>query len=196
MQVTTHGRSSSIRGGERQPGGRACCIIGLMRQKRTLGALVAAVAVGLGVPAEAAPPSRGVFVPGISLGGVELGMTKREVLRAWGPRHGVCRGCPHATWYFNYRRFEPQGAGVVFRRGRVAHVFTLWQPDGWRTVDGLALGSDEREVGEALVVLDERACKGYTAVLASGPSALSVFYVYRERIWGFGLIRPGRDPCL
>jgi hypothetical protein len=153
-------------------------------------------ALALAPPAAAPPPVAGLFVPGVSLGGVELDMTKREVLRAWGQRHGVCRGCPRETWYFNYRPFEPEGAGVVFRRGRVAHVFTLWEPEGWRTVDGLALGADEGEIGEGLVVLDERACAGYTAVLASGPSAVSVFYVYRERLWAFGLIPPGGDPCL
>jgi hypothetical protein len=92
--------------------------------------------------------------------------------------------------------FEPEGAGVVFRRGRVAHVFTLWQPEGWRTVDGLALADDDGEVGEGLVVFEERACAGYTAVLASRPPAVSVFYVHRERVWGFGLVAPGANPCL
>lgn len=172
-----------------------------MRNVRLLPALPALAAAlvlapAVATPAASAPPEHGLFVPGVSLGGVELGMTKREVLRAWGPRHGVCRGCARETWYFNYRRFEPEGAGVVFRRHRVEHLFTLWQPDGWRTVDGLALGADEDEVGEGLVVLDERACRGYTAVLASGPSAVSAFYVYRGRVWGFGLIPPGRNPCL
>jgi hypothetical protein len=167
-----------------------------MRHGRSLAALLAAAAVGLGVPAEAAPPQRGLFIPGVSLGGIELGMSKREVVRAWGARHGVCRGCPRETWFFNYRPFEPEGAGVVFRRGRVAHVFTLWQPEGWRTVDGLALADDDGEVGEGLVVFEERACAGYTAVLASRPPAVSVFYVHRERVWGFGLVAPGANPCL
>ena len=123
-------------------------------------------------------------------------MTKREVLRAWGSRRGVCRSCPRTTWYFNYRPFEPEGAGVVFQRGRVAQVFTLWQPDGWRTADGLELGADEGELGKGLVILEERRCSGYTALVGAGESALSVFYVYEERLWGFGLIRPDGDPCL
>ncbi len=167
-----------------------------MRRKRLLTAVVVSLAGLTAVPAASAPPERGLFVPGVSLGGVEIGMTQRQVLRAWGTRHGVCRGCARPTWYFNYRPFEPQGAGVVFRRGRVAHVFTLWQPEGWRTADGIELGADEGELGKGLVVFEERRCAGYTAHVASGPSGLSVFYVYDERLWGFGLIRPGANPCL
>ena len=134
-----------------------------------------------------------MFVPGASLAGVELGMTKRQVLREWGARHGVCRDCPRTTWYFNYRPFEPEGAGVVFRAERVVHVFTVWRPRGWRTDDGLTLGAAETEIGS---VLSERACAGYDALLSPGRSADSVYYVYRGKLWGFGLVRPGRDPCL
>jgi hypothetical protein len=163
---------------------------------RALAAVLAAGAVLAAAPAASAPPPRGTFVPGVSLGGVELGMTKAEVMRAWGRVHGVCRGCPRETWYFNYRAFEPQGTGVVFRRGSVVHAFTFWQPEGWRTSEGLALGAPSEEVGAGLVFRDERPCDGYEAILAPGPSAESVFYVYRDRLWGFGLIRPGADPCL
>jgi hypothetical protein len=123
-------------------------------------------------------------------------MTKADVLAAWGRRHGVCRRCPRETWYFNFRRFEPQGAGVVFRRGRVAHVFTLWQPTGWRTSDGLVLGADESEVGTGLVLLDDRLCDRYAARLASTGETQTVFYLYEEKLWGFGLVRPGANPCL
>jgi hypothetical protein len=62
----------------------------------------------------------GVLVPGETLGGVRIGMTKAEVGANWGDRRGVCRECRRTTWYFNYRPFQPQGAGVVFERGRVA----------------------------------------------------------------------------
>jgi hypothetical protein len=169
-----------------------------VRLVATLPSLAAALVLApvAAAPASSAPPERGLFVPGVSLGGVELGMTKREVVRVWGARHGVCRSCAREIWYFNLRPFEPEGAGAVFRRGRVAHVFTLWRPEGWRTVDGLALGADEEEIGAGLAVLHERPCRGYTAVLASGPSAVSAFYLYRGRVWGFGLIPPGGNPCL
>jgi hypothetical protein len=155
--------------------------------------LVAALALA---PAAAAPPSRGVFVPRESLAGVELGMTRAEVRRAWGGRHGVCRDCRRTTWYFNYRPFEPEGAGVVFRRARVSHVFTIWRPRGWRTEGGLELGAPEAEIPGDDVIVEERECLGYTALISPSPEAQTVYYVYRERLWGFGLVRPGDDPCL
>jgi hypothetical protein len=158
---------------------------------------LAVVAVAAVVaPAVAAPPAAGILVPGVSLGGVELGMTKQEVLRVWGERHGVCRDCRRETWYFNRKPFEPEGAGVVLRRGRVAHVFTLWRPLGWKTNDGLELGADESEIGAGQVLVDERTCRGYTARLASTGKAQTIYYVYNGELWGFGLIRPGANPCL
>ena len=164
-----------------------------MRLLAALPVLAAAFALA---PAAAAPPSRGVLVPGESLAGIELGMTKADVLRYWGKRHGVCRDCPRRTWYFNYRPFAPQGAGVVFRRDRVVHVFTVWRPHGWRTADGLTLGAPEAEIEDATAVVDERDCLGYEALVAPGRSTETVFYAYRGRLWGFALVRPGADPCL
>lgn len=123
-------------------------------------------------------------------------MTRADVIRAWGRKHGVCRNCARTTWYFNYRPFHPEGAGVVFERGRVAHVFTVWRPRGWRTADGLVLGAPEADIGRANVIVDERQCGRYSALLSPGPSAQTVFYVYREKLWGFGLVRPGANPCL
>jgi hypothetical protein len=158
--------------------------------------LAAVALAGVVAPAVAAPPAEGILVPGVSLGGVELGMTKDQVLGVWGRRHGVCRDCRRTTWYFNFRRFEPEGTGVVFRKGRVAHVFTLWQPPGWRTGDGLELGADETEIGAGLVLVDERACANYTARLASTGRAQTVFYVYADKLWGFGLTRPRANPCV
>jgi hypothetical protein len=158
---------------------------------------LAVVAVAAVVaPAVAAPPAAGILVPGASLGGVELGMTKAEVLSVWGKRHGVCRDCRRETWYFNRKAFEPEGAGVVFRRDRVAHVFTLWRPLGWTTNDGLELGAPEAEIGAGQVLVGERTCRGYTAQLSSTGKAQTVYYVYDGRLWGFGLIRPGANPCL
>ena len=164
-----------------------------MRTLPALPALAAALAL---TPAAAAPPAPGVFVPGETLAGIALGMTKADVLRLWGARHGVCPDCARPTWYFNYRPFQPEGAGVVFRRNRVAHVFTVWRPRDWRTADGLTLGAAEAEISRANGVADEQDCDGYRALVSPGRSALTVFYVYRERLWGFGLVRPDASPCL
>jgi hypothetical protein len=164
---------------------------------RTLGTALAALVAAAVVPASAAaPPERGDFIPGRSLGRVTLGMTKSEVLAAWGKRHGVCRSCPRETWYFNYRPFEPEGTGVVFERGRVVHAFTVWQPNGWQTPQGLELGDPASEATRVYGALDRRQCTFYYALLDPGRRAQSVFYVFDDEIWAFGLMKPDASPCL
>ncbi len=167
-----------------------------MRRVRLACALVLAAAAAVAVPAGSAPPERGVFVVGESLGGVRLGMTTKDVLDAWGPKHGVCSDCARTTWYFNSEPFAPQGAGVVFARGRAVHLFTVWSPVGWHTSDGLQLGVPEADVATDLVVSEERTCDGYTAMIAPGNKAVSAFYIFRGELWGFGLLRPKLNPCL
>jgi hypothetical protein len=159
--------------------------------------VVAVVVLAFGAgPAAAEPPSGGLFGPGKSLAGVGIGMKERDVLGAWGERHGVCRECPEATWYFNERPFQPQGTGAVFAHGRVVHAFTLWQPGGWTTPAGLELGDEGARIGEVYGLLAERACAGYTALVREEGKAWSIFYVYENEVWGFGLVKPGRSPCL
>ena len=168
---------------------------------RALGAVtgLALVAAALAFPATSAGalPAQGVFVPGESLGGVRLGDRRSEVLDAWGGRHGVCRDCRLVTWYFNLKPFEPQGAAVVFRRGRVVRAYTLWRPRGWRTNGGLELGATSGALAKAYPGLASRACDRYTAFLRRGNVRTeSVFYVYRGRLWGFGLMQARLSPCL
>jgi hypothetical protein len=163
---------------------------------RSLSALAAAFAFALAVPAAGAPPRTGQFVPGKALGGVTIGMTRTQVLGAWGERHGVCRSCPDPTWYFNSRPFRPQGTGVVFVQNRVAHVFTVWRPAGWKTTKGLSLGASASEVSRRYGSLDQRRCTFYDALMLPGRRVTSVFYVFRDKVWGFGLIRSDASPCL
>lgn len=159
-------------------------------------ALLAAAALALAWPARAEPPSGGLFRPGKSLAGVRIGMTATGVEGAWGARHGVCRSCRETTWYFNERPFRPEGTGVVLGGGRVVHAFTLWKPDGWTTPEGIELGDEGGAIGETYGLLAERSCAGYTALVLEEGAAWSVFYVYRDELWGFGLTKPGRSPCL
>jgi hypothetical protein len=163
----------------------------------SVGSLVALLAaLVLVLPAAAAPPNHARFEVGTSLGGVSLGMTKKQVLAEWGDRHGVCRSCSRTTWYFNYAPFTPQGSGVVFRQGRVVHVFTVWRPSGWRTPEGLTLGDPASDVSRIYGSLDRRACTGYYALLKPGKHVDNVFYVFRDKVWGFGLTLPDASPCL
>ncbi|HEX2506104.1 MAG TPA: hypothetical protein VHK22_07855 [Gaiellaceae bacterium] len=157
---------------------------------------VLAAALVLAPTAWAPAPAKGVFVPGESLGGVELRMTKAEVRELWGSRFGVCRNCEHPTWYFNLKPFEPHGAGVEFRRDRVARAFTLWRPLGWRTAEGLELGVQLDGLEDAVPGLAVRPCEGYAAYVDEGRRATSVYYVFRGRLWGFALMSPPVSPCL
>jgi len=158
-------------------------------------ALVAAGALALAAAGGSAPSNR-LLRPGEHLGGVRIGMTKARVLAVWGARHGVCRDCRRTTWYFNDRPFEPEGTGVVFERGRVVHAFTVWQPRGWRTPAGLELGAPAAEIARAYGPLDRRGCSGYYALLAGDRRPQTVYYVYRNEVWGFGLTVPEASPCL
>jgi hypothetical protein len=163
----------------------------------SVGSLITVVAaLVLVLPAAATPPDSARFEPGKSLAGIQLGMTGSQVLDAWGKRYGVCRSCPDKTWYFNYTPFRPQGAGVVFREGRVAHVFTVWRPPGWRTPEGLALGAPASDVSRIYGSLDRRSCTGYYALFKPEKRSVSVFYVFRDKVWGFGLTLPNASPCL
>ncbi len=148
-------------------------------------ALVAALAL----------PAAGVLVPGKSLGGVRLGATEAQVRAAWGPRVGVCRGCPERTLYFTYKRFAPQGAGATFRKGRAVALFTLWWPPGWRTKDGVHLGASVGEVADRYGILPRTDCDGYYALTLPRRRSVTAFYFVGTRLWAFGLLRPGVSIC-
>jgi hypothetical protein len=154
-----------------------------------------AIVLFLAAPAAAAPPDAGVLVPGRSLGGIELGATEAEVERRWGRAYGVCRGCAAKTWYFNYFAFQPRGAGVELRQGRVAAVFTLYQPLGWRTTRGLVLGDSVARITSVYGALVRRECGGYAVLVLPGRGATTGFYVLEDRLWAFGLFKPGLPLC-
>jgi hypothetical protein len=161
---------------------------------RLLAATAAALVLAAG--AAAAPPRAGLFVPGVSLGGLTLGMTKAQVRRAWGPAYGVCRGCPQLTWYFNYRPYRPQGAGVQFRDGRVEAVFTHWAPAGWHTGGRVRIGDPSAVVAQRYDALPPSTCATYTVVTVIRLNTINAFYIVGDTIWGFGLTSARVPPCL
>lgn len=154
--------------------------------------LAAALAATLAL---AAPPKHGVLVAGRTLGGIELGATKAEVTRAWGKRHGVCRSCSSTTWYFTFAPFEPQGAAVAFRGNRAVAVYTLWSPAGWHTRDGLELGDPQTAMFPLYRALDRLICVGYDAWTQTRDGTVTAFYVHKNAVWGFGLLRAGEAVC-
>ena len=139
----------------------------------------------------AAQPPR-LLIPGQSLGGIRIGDTPARVTHLWGPRHGVCRSCARLTWFYNQRPFQPQGFGVTFRRGRVAAAYTIWQPSGWKTNAGLRTGDPSASLTALYGALPRVACAGYDAYTLGTSTRI---YVQHDRVWGFGLTRPGEPPC-
>jgi hypothetical protein len=158
-------------------------------------AAIAIVLAASALPAVAAPPGAGVLVPGQSLGGIRLGETKPAVEASWGRAYGVCRGCERETWYFNYYAFQPRGAAVEWRQGRAIAVFTIYQPLGWRTAKGLSLGDPVQRLTALYGPLPRVDCKGYSAFTIRGRRVTTTFYVLRDRLWAFGLSRPGVPLC-
>jgi hypothetical protein len=146
-------------------------------------------------PAAAALPRAGVLVPGRSLAGIRLGETAAQVERALGDYHGTCRGCPRRTWYFTYRRFDAHGLAVEFTKSRVSALYTVWQPVGWRGPRGLRLGAYAAQVTSVTGPLRSLECPGYTVLVHDSGSARTAYYLLNERLWGFGLLRRGADPC-
>lgn len=146
--------------------------------------------------AAAAPPRKGVFAPGKSLGGLRLGMTPAQVKAAWGSSYGRCRGCAQPTWYFTYRRYKPHGAAVQFRRGRVEAIFTLWAPSGWKTTKGLYVGDNVDRVAGLYGTLARADCPGnYYALTMPTPGGVNAIYVVNEKIFGFGLLSFRASVC-
>lgn len=162
---------------------------------RLVGALAAALALALAAAASAAPPGIGILVPGTSLGDLALGATKAEVELAWGRAYGRCTRCPHETWYFNYFAFQPSGAGVEFRDGRVAAIFTVYGPAGWQTSKGLTLGEPESRIRAVHPGLTRRDCGGYEALFRRRGRTVTTLYVLDDRLWAFGLSRPSVPLC-
>ena len=145
--------------------------------------------------AAASPPKAGLLVPGTSLGGVALGSSAPDVRAAWGSQFGVCRGCRERTWYFNYRRFAPQGVGVSFRRGRTVALFTLWRPAGWHTTRGLKIGDPATLITTLYGPLLRVNCGTYAAETLRRGRTTTAFYTVDEEVWGFGLSLAGQRVC-
>ena len=93
-------------------------------------------------------PQHGVLAPGKSLAGVRLNDPITTVTRRLGPTHATCRVCDEQTWFFHYRGVPNEGVAVVLKRSRVAAIFTLGAPHGWRTTEGLVLGEPLARVVE------------------------------------------------
>ena len=167
-----------------------------MQQVEALHAASIAVVGVLAVVIALTLPHTGVLVPGRSLAGIGLGDTATAVTRTWGPRHDVCGVCDERTWLFHYAPDGTKGVAAVFRAGRVAALFTLGAPRGWRTTEGLRLGEARERVKELYGPrLGQTACTGYTALTIRSPRALTSIYVTGDSVYGFALSLPTMHVC-
>jgi hypothetical protein len=149
--------------------------------------LVSALAVTL--------PLQGTVVPAKSVAGIRLGASPAQVRATWGRAFGVCTDCTQRTWYFTYTRYEPQGAGVEFRGKRVAALFTLWSPSGWRTAQGLRIGDSEGRVTAVYGPLTKLDCGTYDAYQLPRGRVATDFYVFDGKVWGFAVTRSDVPVC-
>jgi hypothetical protein len=152
-----------------------------------LNVLAAAVAAAL--------PLHGTVVPGASFGGLRLGDTTERVVATWGTKFAPCRGCRRTTWYYNYVAYEPQGAAVEFRSGRVTALYTLWSPTGWHTPQGVRIGDPASAITSTYGPLTRLDCGTYQAYQLQRRGAVTALYVFGEKVWAFGLSRRWIPVC-
>lgn len=150
-------------------------------------ALAVAAAIG-------ALPQGALFIPGHSLAGVRLGEPAAQVRASFGA-HGTCESCSPKTWYFTYTKFTQPGLAVELRAGRVAAAYTVWQPQGWHTGNGLRLGAVEGQVTKLGGQLTPIECPGYIALVHDGGAVRTAYYVLGGKLWGFGLLPARANPC-
>jgi hypothetical protein len=171
-------------------------------------ALIATLAIALGahsgtatVQRQVAPgfPARGIFVPGKSLGGIQLGDSQATVEASWGTNHQSCDPalCGPSTWlYIANLKEGPRGVGVTFDpNGNVIALFTLGSPFGWRTAEGVRMGDLFENVVQVYGNTGFRMCTGYGAMTMRTPAATTSVYVYGEVIYGFALTAPSAPVC-
>lgn len=176
-----------------------------MRRRLAALAVAALAAVVLATPlvpaAAAAPallPRPGILVPGESLAGIRLGMTKARVRALLGSNRGTCSSCAWETWYFQLRPFEPEGLAVEFQGGRVSFLATLWSPPGWRTQGGIVLGAPEARLDalHANLMLEECPERtGYSLLVRRETGATTGYLVVDGKLWGFMLALPRAPLC-
>jgi hypothetical protein len=146
---------------------------------------------------EALLPQRGVLIGGVSLAGVRLGDSPAAVELVWGTNHSSCDECRLRTWFFLYPD-RPVGAAVTFdAAGRAIAVFTLGQPLGWRTQNGLWVGAEIHTLSAKYDTpsMGYRHCIGYTALSTRRGEVVTSIYTQAENVYGFALTLRGGPVC-
>jgi hypothetical protein len=142
-------------------------------------------------------PSRGILIPGKSLGGIALGTSQTQVKTRWGSRYQECEKsfCKDPTWLYFYPSGEPLGAATRFRNNKVVAVFTLGATTGWKTSNGLKIADPASRVYELYGSPRYTKCIGYEALSVTQGGVVTSFYLTSGVIYGFALTVPGLTVC-
>ncbi|HZO96464.1 MAG TPA: hypothetical protein VFB42_03745 [Gaiellaceae bacterium] len=145
-------------------------------------------------------PTRGVFVPGVSLAGVKLGDTMVRVKKVLGARYQLCTVensdlCREPVWLFEYTRGEPLGVAVKFHLGRVTAVFTLGAPTGWHTKEGLKTTDPVSSIYDLYDTPIYTKCIGFEALSSRKGGVTTSFYTASGVVYGFALTGPREPIC-
>jgi hypothetical protein len=164
-----------------------------------LGALALLVVPTVG--AAGSLPARGVFVPGVSLAGVQLGFTQAKVKAALGSNYRICTTatapslCKEPLWLFQYTRGEPLGVGVKFHNNKVSAVFTLGAIQGWKTREGLKMYDPVSNIYSLYETPIYTKCIGFEAFSMRKGTVTSSIYTASGVVYGFALTAPGEAIC-
>lgn len=146
------------------------------------------------------PPARGIFVPGTSLAGVELGDTMTRVRTVFGTGDTSCTTknsppCSEAVWLFEYTRGEPLGVATTFHNGKVSAVVTLGAIDGWRTAEGLKIGGPVSSMYDTYPPTTNTKCIRFETLSMKKGTATSSIHTASGVEYGFALTAPTEAVC-
>ena len=146
-------------------------------------------------------PTRGVFIPGVSLAGIHLGFTQPQVKAVLGSNYQVCTIansndlCKEPLWLYEYTRGEPLGVGVKFHNKRVTAVFTLGAIQGWKTQEGLKMYDPVSNIYSFYETPIYTKCIGFEAFSARKGTVTSSIYTASGVVYGFALTAAGEAIC-
>jgi hypothetical protein len=149
-------------------------------------------------------PTVGVFVPGVSLAGIKLGMTEKQVASILGKNPSLCTAkisdlCREPVYLYEYTHGEPLGVGVKFHsfegNEKVDAVFMLGTIAGWRTKDGLKIGDPVSNIYSFYTTPLDTNCIGFAALSAKSGTITTSFYTADGIVSGFALTEPPEGIC-
>ena len=168
-----------------------------------LSALLVVVPFAQARPAQSAGqlPTRGVFVPFVSLAGVQLGFTQAKVKAALGSNYRLCTTansptlCKEPLWLYEYQRGEPLGVAVRFHNAKVTAIFTLGAIQGWKTREGLKMYDPVSNIYSLYETPIYTKCIGFEAFSMRKGTITSSIYTASGVVYGFALTAKGEAIC-